>query len=61
MGIAFDPQKAQIDPNNDVQTIVIRAVLHKTFLQVDEEGSTAAAATGIRCAQPPSSDRAELS
>jgi serine protease inhibitor len=49
MGIAFDGQRAQFKRmiNGSVR-LFIGAVLHKTYLEVDEEGSTAAAATGVQ-------------
>jgi serine protease inhibitor len=49
MGIAFDGQRAQFTRMiNDSLRLFIGAVLHKTYLEVDEEGSTAAAATGVQ-------------
>ena len=49
MGIAFDPQKAQFTRMiDDSGRLFIGAVFHKTFLEVDEEGSTAAAATSVQ-------------
>jgi serine protease inhibitor len=49
MGIAFDPQKAQFTRMIDGSgRLFIGAVFHKTFLQVDEEGSTAAATTSVQ-------------
>jgi len=49
MGIAFDAQKAQFARMiADSGRLFIGAVFHKTFLEVDEEGSTAAAATGVQ-------------
>jgi serine protease inhibitor len=49
MGIAFDGQRAQFTKMVDTPgRVFIGAVLHKTFLEVNEEGSTAAAATGVQ-------------
>ena len=49
MGIAFDGQRAQFSKMvNAPDRVFIGAVLHKTFLEVSEEGSTAAAATGVQ-------------
>ena len=49
MGIAFDPQKAQFTRMIDGSgRLFIGAVFHKTFLQVDEQGSTAAATTSVQ-------------
>jgi serpin B len=49
MGIAFDGQRAQFSKMvNTPDRVFIGAVLHKTFLEVNEEGSTAAAATGVQ-------------
>jgi serine protease inhibitor len=49
MGIAFDPNRAQFTRMIDgPRRLYIGGVLHKTFLEVDEEGSTAAAVTGIQ-------------
>jgi serine protease inhibitor len=47
MGIAFDGDRAQFARMIDApRRLFIGSVLHKTLLEVDEEGSTAAAATG---------------
>jgi serine protease inhibitor len=49
LGIAFDPERAQFPRMIDGPGgLYIGGVLHKTFLEVDEEGSTAAAVTGIQ-------------
>jgi serine protease inhibitor len=49
MGIAFDADRAQFTRMIDgPPRLYIDGVLHKTFLEVDEEGSTAAAVTGIQ-------------
>jgi serine protease inhibitor len=47
MGIAFNPDRAQFIRMIDAPCrLFISSVLHKTLLEVDEEGSTATAATG---------------
>jgi serine protease inhibitor len=49
LGIAFDPERAQFSRMIEgPHGLYIGGVLHKTFLEVDEEGSTAAAVTGIQ-------------
>jgi serine protease inhibitor len=49
MGIAFDRDRAQFSRMIEgSQKLYIGGVLHKTFLEVDEAGSTATAATGIQ-------------
>jgi serpin B len=59
MADAFDMSKANfsgMDGNEDA--LYIAAVLHKAFVDVNEEGTEAAAATAVvmalRCAPPPS-------
>ena len=48
MGIAFDAGRAQFSRMVDSPLrLFIGSVFHKTLLEVDEEGSTAAAVTGI--------------
>ncbi len=51
MGIAFDPRQADFSNLADFSGLVERAylkdVIHKTYLAVDELGTTASAATGI--------------
>ncbi|MBV9391084.1 MAG: serpin family protein [Verrucomicrobia bacterium] len=49
MGIAFDGSRAQFGRMiNAPNRLFIGSVIHKTYLEVDEEGSTAAAATGVQ-------------
>jgi serine protease inhibitor len=49
LGIAFDGKRAQFDRMIDgPERLFIGGVLHKTFVEVDEQGTTAAAATGIQ-------------
>jgi serine protease inhibitor len=49
LGIAFDGERAQFTRMIDGPSkFYIGGVLHKTYLKVDEEGSTAAAITGIQ-------------
>jgi serine protease inhibitor len=49
LGIAFDAKRAQFTQMIDGPSrLYIGGVLHKTFLETDEEGSTAAAVTGIQ-------------
>jgi serine protease inhibitor len=49
IGIAFDRNRADFTRMIDgLDKLYIGGVLHKTFLEVDEEGSTAAAVTGIQ-------------
>ncbi len=48
MGIAFNGDRAQFTRMiNAPDRLFIGSVLHKTLLEVDEEGSTAAAVTGV--------------
>jgi serine protease inhibitor len=49
LGIAFDPERAQFSRMiESPHGLYIGGVMHKSFLEVDEEGSTAAAVTGIQ-------------
>jgi serine protease inhibitor len=49
LGIAFDGERAQFNRMIDgPQRLFIGGVLHKTFVEVDEQGTTAAAVTGIQ-------------
>jgi serine protease inhibitor len=47
MGIAFDQQKADFSKMVEGMQVFIDRVIHKTFLEVDEEGTEAAAATCV--------------
>jgi serine protease inhibitor len=47
MGIAFDPFNADFGGINPSAPLFISEVRHKTFVQVDEEGTTAAAVTSV--------------
>ncbi len=47
MPSAFDPGKANFSGMNGKQDLCITAALHKAFVDVNEEGTEAAAATGI--------------
>jgi serine protease inhibitor len=49
LGIAFDGKRAQFDRMIDgPERLFIAGVRHKTFVEVDEQGTTAAAATSIQ-------------
>lgn len=47
LSVAFDGAKADFTPMRKVRDLVISEVKHKTFVEVNEEGTTAAAATSV--------------
>ncbi len=47
MGVAFDADNADFTNINDMKPLFISEVKHKTYIKVDEEGTTAAAVTSI--------------
>lgn len=44
---AFDDRKADLSGISDAAQLVVTEVMHKTYIKVDEEGTEAAAVTGI--------------
>jgi serpin B len=50
LGVAFDRQRADFDDLSPVRPLFIGEVTHKTFVEVNEEGTEAAAATAVATA-----------
>lgn len=47
MGLAFDPNRADFTGMVTNNNVFISEVVHKTYMQVDEEGTTAAGSTAV--------------
>ena len=47
MKLAFDQDRADFKGMTSAEQVFISAVIHKAFVKVDEEGTEAAAATGV--------------
>ncbi|WKZ81018.1 MAG: serpin family protein [Fimbriimonadaceae bacterium] len=47
MALAFDPEKADFSAMRSQKDLFLQSVIHKTFVQIDEQGAEAAAVTGL--------------
>jgi serine protease inhibitor len=47
MRLAFDPNKADFSRMSEVKDVFVNKVVHKTYVDVNEEGTEAAAATSV--------------
>ena len=60
MGIAFDPSLADFKGINPLRELYVNRVLHKTFIEVDEKGTEAAAATVVEMRENTTSSGAPI-